>query len=83
VSAGSRSSDLFRQAITDSAGHFKMNGIAPGGYRLYAWEEVDTNALQWDPEFIKPFEGKGQDVQVSEGDKGTVSLKVIGKAAER
>jgi hypothetical protein len=69
--------DLFRQTFTDDTGHFKMAGLAPGSYRLYAWEEVDTGALRYDPDYLRPFESQGQNLQLSEGDKQTVSLKRI------
>jgi hypothetical protein len=76
-----RRDDLFRQAFTDDTGHFKMAGLAPGSYRLYAWEQVDTGAVRWDPDFLRPFENQGQNLQLSEGDKQTVDLKPIPKPA--
>jgi hypothetical protein len=77
AAVGTRRNDLFN-AGTDASGHFKISGIAPGSYRLYAWEQgTDLNAVRWDPDYVKPFEGSGQSVQVSEGGKENVSLKLI------
>jgi len=37
---------------TDQYGRFTIKGIAPGRYKLFAWEDVEEGAYQ-DPEFIK------------------------------
>jgi hypothetical protein len=77
VPVGARRDDLFNVAGTDTSGHFKIVGIAPGSYRLYAWDGADVNAVRYDPDYVKPFEGSGQSVQVSEGGRENVSLKLI------
>jgi hypothetical protein len=77
VAQGTRREDLFKQAGTDGNGHFRMTAVAPGSYRLYAWDDVDVNAVRYDPDYIKPFESRGQSVQISEGDNQTVTLKRI------
>jgi hypothetical protein len=82
LAVGTRRDDLFKRTGADLSGHFKMTAIAPGSYRLYAWEQgVDINAVRYDPDYVKPFDGLGQSVQVSEGGRENVSLKVIGVAA--
>ena len=30
--------ELFKEATTDAGGHFKLRGITPGDYELFAWE---------------------------------------------
>jgi hypothetical protein len=77
AAVGTRRDDLFNVAGTDTSGHFKIVGIAPGSYRLYAWDGADVNAVRYDPDYVKPFEGSGQSVQVSEGGRENVSLKLI------
>jgi protocatechuate 3,4-dioxygenase beta subunit len=78
IAEGKRRGDASRMtSSTDSNGHFKMVGVAPGSYRLYAWEEVNLNAVLYDPDFLKPFESSGESVQISEGDRKSVSLKRI------
>jgi hypothetical protein len=53
-----------------------MTGLPPAEYKLFAWEDVEDGA--WiDPEFLKPFEGKGKRVTVREGGSETVELKLI------
>jgi hypothetical protein len=83
VPEGTRRDDLFRGTSVDANAHFKLAGIAPGSYRLYAWEEVDTNAVRYDPDFVKPFETSSQRVQISEGAIQTVTLKQIPKPEEQ
>jgi len=50
---------LYKSAATDQYGHFDLRGIAPGDYKLFSWEEAESGAWE-DPEFLKPFEGKGE-----------------------
>jgi hypothetical protein len=83
VNTGARSADLFASAMTDAGGHFKIGGLAPGSYKAYAWEEVDVNAVRYDPEFVKPYESSAQTVEIAEGSKETASLKQIRKAGDR
>ena len=83
VATGARGSDLFGTAMADASGHFKIGGLAPGSYKVYAWEEVDVNAVRYDPEFVKPYESSAQTVEIGEGGKEAVSLKQIKKIAGR
>jgi hypothetical protein len=75
--------NLFRSVWSDATGHFELTDVAPGSYRLYAWETVNVNAVMYDPDFVKPFEGQGRSLQIGEGARENVSLKQIGKAAVR
>jgi hypothetical protein len=59
-----------------------VRGIAPGDYKLFSWEEVESGAWE-DPEFLKPFEGKGEKISLQEGDQKSLSLTAIrAKATE-
>jgi hypothetical protein len=53
-----------------------MRGIAPGSYRLFAWETVDEDAYQ-DPDFLRAFADSSQNVSVSSGERLTPEVKVI------
>lgn len=70
---------LARAVMAGTDGHFSFPAVAPGLYKLFAWEDADVNAALYDAEFRKPFEGKGQSVDVAEKQKTTVQLKVISK----
>jgi len=69
-------SRLFKEQITDQYGHFELRGIAPGDYKLFSWEEAESGAWE-DPEFLKPFEGKGEKITLQEGDQKTLNLTAI------
>jgi hypothetical protein len=78
VPTGTHRSRAFHKSTNaDSAGHFTIRGIAPGAYKLYAWDKVDTNAVIFDPEFLRPYEVLGQAIEVAPADKKVVELKVI------
>ena len=57
----------------DDTGRFEFSGIRPGRYRIYAFEEMDPQALA-DPGFLQPFEQGSEPFEVSEG--GRVSKQV-------
>jgi hypothetical protein len=68
--------DLYRTTTSDKDGRYKMQGIPPGSYRAYAWEDVERDAWQ-DPTFLSLIEGRGTTVQVSEGMQADADLIVI------
>jgi hypothetical protein len=72
-----RSSPFHKATVADSAGHFTIRGIAPGSYKLFAWNKVDTNAIVYDPDFLRPYEVLGQAIEVAATDKKVTELKVI------
>jgi hypothetical protein len=77
VPTGSRRSrSYYRSATTNSQGHFTIRGIAPGSYKVFAWDTVNLNAVTYDPDFLRPYEGAGQNVEVSTNDKKSVNLKL-------
>ena len=68
--------DLYKTTITDSSGQFRMQGVTPGDYTLFAWEDAETGAWQ-DPDFIRVYEGRGTQVHIREGSAENVQLTVI------
>jgi 5-hydroxyisourate hydrolase-like protein (transthyretin family) len=73
-------SQLFKIAATDQNGRFLLRGVAPGEYKLFAWEDLEPGAQQ-DPDFLKPHEDKGKSVTVREGTAENVALKLIPASA--
>jgi len=58
--------DLTQTTSTDAFGNFRLDGLPPGDYKLFAWDAVERNA--WlDPEFMRDFEELGHPFHVSEG----------------
>jgi hypothetical protein len=73
-----RERDTFYQTATsDPAGRFTLRNISPGEYKVFAWEQIEEGGAYMDPEFMKPFEDKGQAVTIREGDKPEIQLNVI------
>jgi hypothetical protein len=67
--------DLYLTATPDSMGKFHFNA-APGDYRIFAWEDIETGA--WlDTDFMAKHEGRGQPVSIREGSKDAVDVTVI------
>jgi hypothetical protein len=77
-----RKSVLFKTGAVSQQGSFTISGIAPGAYKLYAWEDVDPNTVRYDPDFLKPYETLGLPVQISEGASEHVTVKLIRKPVE-
>jgi hypothetical protein len=68
--------DLFRPSRADQNGHFTMRTIAPGDYKLLAWEDIEPGAY-YDPDFIRKYEALGTPVKITESGRLTVETKVL------
>jgi len=68
--------DLYRSVATDSSGRFRLRGLTPGSYTMFAWDDVEGGAWQ-DADFIRGFESRGTRVQVNDGIEESVQLTVI------
>jgi hypothetical protein len=67
---------LFKSVTTDQNGHFLLQGISPGDYKVFAWEKVEAGAYR-SPEFLQPFENQGQSVHITEGSRNSVQVEMI------
>jgi 5-hydroxyisourate hydrolase-like protein (transthyretin family) len=68
--------DLYKTAQTDQSGHFVIRGIPPGGYKLFAWEALESNSY-YDREVLSVYEAQGKPVRLQESSKETVDLRII------
>jgi hypothetical protein len=69
---------LYRTAVSQEDGTFIMTGVAPGNYKLFAWQSVSRGA--WgNTSFISKYESRGTPVSVDEGLGRTVRLQVISR----
>lgn len=72
-----RSSKLrYKIVDTNQKGLFVIKGVAPGEYKIYAWEDIEEGAYE-DPDFMKAYEPYGKTVIVKERGRETVELKAI------
>jgi 5-hydroxyisourate hydrolase-like protein (transthyretin family) len=68
--------DLYRTASSDALGRFKIQGIPPGDYKAFAWEDIESGAWQ-DADFMRQFEDRGRSVRTGEGGQSNIELRVI------
>jgi hypothetical protein len=65
--------DLYYSVRSDERGRFQFKSIAPGGYRLFAWEDIE-DGLWRDPEFIRRNQASGRPIYINEGSRAAVEL---------
>jgi hypothetical protein len=68
--------DLFKNGSTDLNGQFTFQGISPGDYKLFAWEDIEPFSY-FDPDVLRGYEQQGQPIRVGESSKSTTTLKII------
>jgi hypothetical protein len=68
--------DLYKTARADQTGRFTLRGIAPGDYKLFAWEDIEP-FMYFDPEFVRKAEPSAKAVHVSESSKLSADVQVI------
>ncbi|MFN7937060.1 MAG: carboxypeptidase regulatory-like domain-containing protein [Bryobacteraceae bacterium] len=67
--------DLVRTASIGEGGAFRLDGVPPGEYRVYAWETMERDSYT-DPEVLKKFEAASVKVRVKENETARAELKV-------
>ena len=68
--------DLYKTATSDQSGQVAFTGIAPGDYKIIAWEDVPQGAYL-NADYVQPYEDRGTSVHVDRSSSITVQLKVI------
>jgi len=67
-----------RFVFSDASGRFEFPNLAPGNYKLFAWESIDRGAWQ-DPEFMRNVENRGVPVRIEEGARASAIARMIEK----
>jgi hypothetical protein len=65
--------DLYRSAVTDVSGRFKIQGIAGGDYRVFAWEDIADGAWE-DADILRAADARGKTVHINEGEQSSVEV---------
>jgi hypothetical protein len=68
--------ERYKLVTTDSKGHFKFSGIAPGPYKVFALQNLPIGAHQ-NAAFLAPFEARGAPADVTPSSTTAVRLVVI------
>jgi hypothetical protein len=68
--------ELFKAVTSDQSGKFILRSIAPGDYRLFAWEGLE-NFAYFDPDLLKRSEPLGKALHLDESAKVNVDIKPI------
>lgn len=68
--------DLYRSATSDQNGQYRLEGVPPGKYRLFAFEDLEEGAYQ-DVDFLKQHETKAEKLELAERDSASKQLALI------
>jgi len=72
--------DFYQRDTTDELGHFSLRGLNPGKYTVLAFDELQADIR--DPEFLKSYEDRGEHVQLDEGARTSIVVKLIATEME-
>jgi beta-lactamase regulating signal transducer with metallopeptidase domain len=67
---------LYKTATSDATGKFTVRGVAPGGYKLFAFEGLAGGEF-YNSRFLAKYEFRGKSINVTQGGTTTESLTVI------
>ena len=67
---------LYKFGSTDEMGHFSLRGVAPGDYKLFAWESIPSTAWQ-NSDYLAKHESRGRPLRVESGTRSSTVLTVI------
>ena len=67
--------DKFRVSSTNRAGKFQIKGLPPGDYKVFAWEDLDSD-IWLDPDFTQ-HESQGMSLHIEEGKVQGVDIPII------
>jgi hypothetical protein len=69
-------SHLYRTGTSDGSGTFEIKGIAPGRYKVFAWESVPKD-IWHDSEFIRGVEAQGTSLNFTDAGRQQVRVTAI------
>jgi uncharacterized surface anchored protein len=68
--------DLYKTTNSDQSGNVNFTNVAPGDYKVIAWEDVPQGAYL-NADFVQPYEDRAQSVHVERNTSPSVQIKVI------
>src|SRR5262249_15653986 len=70
--------DLYAVMGSDPSGRTHFEGVAPGDYRVFAWDDIPGDAWQ-DADLMRAYEDRGKPVHVTEGATSNAELRMISR----
>ena len=74
-------SDYYRVVTSDQSGKFTLANIPPGDYSLFAFENVDREAVM-DPTFLQRYDGAGKSLHIEEGANQNLQVQLTADAQD-
>jgi protocatechuate 3,4-dioxygenase beta subunit len=65
--------ELFRPVTTDAKGHFVIESVVPGNYRIAAWESLEPFGF-FDPDRLRQADQNGKPIRVTESSEQDVTI---------
>jgi len=72
---------LYKMTRTRLSGEFTLSNVAPGDYKLFAWEGI-PNSAYLNGAFMEKYEARGQAIMLGSGES-TFDVKVISTERNR
>lgn len=67
---------LYKTATSDAKGNYNITGVAPGDYKLFAWDSIPGSTYM-NAEFMTPYEERGQNISIMQGGSATADVLII------
>jgi hypothetical protein len=69
--------DRFYQASADQHGHYELKNVAPGDYKIFAWDDVEP-VVWFDPDFLRDIEVQSEVVKLAAKGHETATVHLSG-----
>jgi hypothetical protein len=67
--------DRFKDTSTDQNGRYQWENVAPGDYKVFAWDDIEPGAW-FTPDFFRGIESRGEPVKLNAKGREKVTVRV-------